>query len=267
MKRIPRPKNTTINSINYNKNKEEQFYQNLIYTIMLEYVTKGFTLNGKQISLHQISNQYNVPIELLNNKLVQITKETGSMILGNDLVEAHQGALGIVLGGLFDDRGYIVEQLNLLLRSQGASYKPFISSAVNQALKLMLDSSKNMMDWADKIMPKNSEITNLILNQNASESLSAEDAIRHIRQGALPGGFDKALPSQDQSDLMRQSLGEIYQEHDLKGMPNVRANGEDEAANINVKAKQILEDPQSQTRIGKANMDTIIDEEITFEDL
>jgi hypothetical protein len=269
IKRVPRPKNITFTSINYNKTLDNTIYKKLIYHLIVEYITKGFTINQKQISIHQMSLHYNIPLDLINQMVNQITKETGDLILGSDLVSAHRNALSVSLNSIFDTKGHITEQVALLLRSQGGTYKPYISSTVNQALKMMLDSDKNMMEWADKMMPKNSEITNLILNQSKSETLSANEAIRYMRQIASGTEGQKALPAsgQDQSALVKASLPQIFEEHQLASLPNVRANGADVGANINVKSKRIIEDPKALNLLDEGNMEVLLDEEVSFEDL
>lgn len=272
-KRIPRPKNLTITSINYNLTKDNNLYEKLIYILIMEYVTKGFTLNQSQISIHQMSMDYNIPIESINKYINQIARETGSLVLGDDLVSAHRASLALSLNSLFDTKGLIRAQVALLLESQGAAYKPYVSSTVNQALKMLIDSDKSFMDWADKMMPKNSEITNLILNNTRAETLSSNEAIKYMRQIALPASNEednKALqgPSGiDQGHIVRASLPLIYEEYEMASLPNVKANGDDAGANLNVKAKRILEDPKTKNQLGLENMDTLLEEDVTFEDI
>lgn len=243
--RIPRPKNTTLNSINYNKTNDNQFYQKLIELIVTEYINQDFRVNGKPISLNQLSDHYNIPLDLVNKCFIQRSKDISGFLSQGDLIATHERLLGMAFSGIAKDRSLVAQQLTLLLDSQGDTYKPFISGTVNEALKMMMGSTKNMIDFIDKVMPKNSEMVGLILNGNKPDSLTAKEAISLIRQEALGSNSNKALPPKSETQMI-SNLSEIYQEHNLAEMPSVSANSSDEAANINVTAKKLIEDPTSQ---------------------
>jgi len=138
------------------------------------------------------------------------------------------------------DRSLIANQLQSLLAAQEGTYKPFVSNTVNDALKLMLQSTKNFIDLSDKVIPKNPEILTVILNGSKQESLSAHEAIQIIRNQALGNGDMKALPESQAMTAFQDIKAEHLQSPDI---PNVRANLTDEGANINVKAKKLIEDP------------------------
>lgn len=239
--RIPRPRNMTYNSINYNKTNDNQFYQEMIQTIINEYTTSNFTLNKQPYSLQQISDHYNIPLDLLYTKLTKRLSDTQGFINQEDLLDAHRVILNMVISETIGDKAHVASQLHRLLAAQGESYRPFISGEVNNTLKLMLTSTSNLINVLDKVLPKNTEIIAMLVDAKQSAALSSYEATKLIRSEVLGHQDTKALPPGIPKDQFITDLAEVYQEHNLADMPNVRANQGDAAANINVKAKQILE--------------------------
>jgi hypothetical protein len=81
----------------------------------------------------------------------------------------------------------------------------------------------------------------MLVDAKQSTALSSYEATKLIRSEVLGHQDTKALPPGIPKDQFITDLAQVYQEHNLADMPNVRANQGDAAANINVKAKQILE--------------------------
>jgi hypothetical protein len=75
------------------------------------------------------------------------------------------------------------EQLSLLQSSQGDGYKPFISSEVNKALKVYIDSTKNASDIASTFEPKQATIN--ILNQGQIGTLNTLILTPEMAQKAI----------------------------------------------------------------------------------
>lgn len=242
--RIPRPKNLTYNSINYNKTNDNQFYQEMVQSIINEYTTSNFTINKQPFSLQQISDHYNIPLDLLYAKLTKRLSESASFINQEDLLDAHKVMLNMVLGETIGDKAHVASQLHRLLAAQGESYRPFISGEVNNTLKLMLTSTQNMINLLDKVLPKNTEIITMLVDAKQASALSSYEATKLIRSEVMGHQNTKALPPGVPKDQFITDLAQIYEEHNLSEMPNVQANMADEAANINVTAKKIIEAPE-----------------------
>ena len=248
-KRIPRPKGLTQASYKYNKHKKQFYLKKLINIIALNYINSEYMVQGEPMNTYQVAEHYGIPFNMLTNAINKRVQEMASYICQEDLVSSHRSILGRVFLGSEKDRALIHNQLQRLLAAQGDTYRPYVSAEVNNALKLMLASTKNLIDLTDRIIPKNAEIMNIMINQNASQTevLDTYKATQLIREE-----IGKALPPQDNKALLTEGPSNpesIYQnlisEHNLKEMPNVKANKADAGANIGVTVDRIIEDPSS----------------------
>ena len=239
MKRIPRPRHITNLSINYRLTQSNQLKQQLLQTLLSQYVTNGFQINGSPLSLQDLSFRYNIPIQDIYQELKSISQTITGFINTDNLLSAHEGLLAMTLESVIRDKGLAASQLSRLLDSQGDTYKPFISAEVNQALKTTLSATKNMLDLTNSFIPKNTEIVNLIKDTQQGNQLSVHEALETIREETKKA----QLGTSNQEALNAPSLDDIYQEHQLADMPEVRANPTEEAHNmVNVKAQKLIED-------------------------
>ena len=264
--RIPRPKHITNLAVNYNKTKDKQLLSQLLQVLLSQYVTNGFQLNGQPLSLQDISFKYQVDIQTIYREMTNISKTVTGFINTKDLLASHEGLLAMGLEATIRDKGLISSQLSRLLGSQGDTYKPFITPAVNDILKVNLQATKNLIDLANAFIPKNTEIVQMIQDKGQAQLLPVHEAIDHIRsisQGAIQDNGNKALPpAQSQEDLKAQ----IYQDHQLSSMPEVRANPAEESENmINVKARKLIE--SNETSGLDINQELIEDVEKDWEQL
>lgn len=244
MKRIPRQKHLTNLAIQYNNSKDQTVYEHSVELIINEYINNDYRILGQPLSIDQISDLYNIPKQLLYTTFNDKLKEMSMLFGDSDLIQTHRSLLAKVFLDLVKDRSLIAQQLTLLTESQGDGYKPYISGSVNEAIKMMMGSTKNHIDFIDKVMPKNTEVMNLIINGSKPDSLTSHEAISLIRQEALSAGGTKALPEHKDQNI--SNLPQIFKEHQIDKMPSVTANKADEASNINVTAKKLIEDPFSQ---------------------
>ncbi len=240
--RIPRPKHLTNLSINYRQTNDEQIKKQLIQTLLSQYTSNGFQINGYPLSLQELSFQYNLDIDVLYKEITNISKAMTGFINTSDLLASHEGLLAICLENGIRDKGLAAAQLNRMLASQGDTYKPFISSTVNQALDLNLKASKNLVDLAQAFIPKNAEIVAQIRDAGSEQSLTVTEATKYIRSQAqieegstAPQLTEHAQPKEDHKKA-------LFHQHNLAQMPDVRANPAKEEANmVNVKAKKLIE--------------------------
>ena len=239
MKRIPRAKHITSLAINYQQTNNQNLKQQLIQTLLSQYTTNGFQLNGVPLSLQDISHQYNLDINTIYKELGNISKSVTGFISSADLLDAHSGLLAMCLESSIRDKGHSSAQLSLMLASQGDTYRPYISGAVHDSLRISLQATKNLIDLASNFIPKSSEVIQLISDKSKTQGLSIQEAISHIHEASGKGEI-KALQAEDTKAL--NPMEDIYITHNLSEMPEVRANRESEQHNmINVKAKQLIE--------------------------
>ena len=265
MNRIPRPKHITNLSLNYQKTKDPTIKKQLLQTLLSQYVTNGFQINGHPLSLQDLSFKYNVPIQDIYKEIQDISKTVTGFIKTDDLLSAHEGLLAMTLESVIRDKGLVASQLQRLLQSQGDTYKPFISAEVNQALKTTLSATKNMIDLTNSFIPKNTEIVNLIADKKKDNQLTVDEALETIRQEskkAMEGSQQGSLPPKPGlKALPPKDLKQIFEDHNLAEMPEVRANPSDEQENmINVKAARIIEDTYSEDKVSEEFIHNVEDE-------
>lgn len=134
-----------------------------------------------------------------------------------EMVEA---LLGQQLSWVLEDRMDIQAQVDLLKNSQGGKYTPFISSELNKALKLKIDSSTSLQSLVKGISgPGNINIFNPVQNNQTN----IENNIGVNQERAL--------------DLIRETIKELPEGHDpvryveesynLAELPEVVANKQD----------------------------------------
>jgi hypothetical protein len=86
--------------------------------------------------------------EVINygNGLAKLNKE----MVGGDMTRALSS---MAFFGILEDRSRIAQQLNIMIASQQNEYRPFISGEVNRTLKMMMESTTNVMALMKSLMP------------------------------------------------------------------------------------------------------------------
>lgn len=212
-KRIPRPKGLTELSIIYNKTQTEEALNNLQTHIIKHYVYTDFRLNHEKLNLEEFSQITGIhasqvyPYIMDYNKLqYNFLDETDKQKLYGDLTN------GILMGSL-KDRMAIEKHVNVMLQSQGAGYKAFISSEVTRALKLLIDSNANMLQIHQRLFGQNAP-TVTITNQNQQNSLTVLEAQEMIQSN------ETVKPLLEDPEAREQ----LYLDYNLSDMPEVNAN-------------------------------------------
>ena len=110
--------------------------------------------------------------------------------------EILQGLMGQQLAWALEDRLEVQNQVDVLKRSQGNTYKPFISGELNKALKLKLETSSSLQALFRNLTGGSSGSTSIIniLNQqnihqnNNDEYVTTEKALEIL--DSTPSGMD-----------------------------------------------------------------------------
>ena len=117
--------------------------------------------------------------------------------------------------------------MELILKSQGDSYKPFVTSEVSKTIDLNLKYNDQVMKLITMLSPKasgqgmNINITNQQNQQNNQNYVTREDAVRIIQETTT------------QDILINQSKKEaLFLEHNLMDTPEVKALGSAELSVI-----------------------------------
>jgi len=237
--RIPRPLGTTVLAIEYQKLQTDEAKDRLINHIITYYALNGFRYQGQSYTLQEMSELLQTPLPNIMEAISNLGSNMGNLA---DPTQLHETAKSIITMGLtfsLQDRGLIQSQLETLLTSQGGTYRPFITAEVNKALKLMLESNKNIHESYKAFFTNTTSTTN-ILNihqgrQPDKEYLTPDQAFNLItdQERGLPAGPTKpktpSLPADTQnmpnphSPSDTQSLAEeLYRKHSIGELRDVK---------------------------------------------
>ena len=199
--RIPRPLGLTLSLKQNPKQENNPINEQSLQIILSNYIANNYQLLNKPISIPQLSTYLSIDNMTLTRKL--FLYQTKMYNLGEEQL-GEQGIKDLV-GGLFswilEDRLRISHQASILMKSQGDTYQPFISSEVNRSLELMLKSQSGMAQLIGlfKDSQKGLQVNiqnNIQANQEGTETFTVMDAMRLIQgttdlsseQGSGPQG-------------------------------------------------------------------------------
>jgi len=234
IKRISRPLGLTLLAQQVNN---KQIDNSTIEKILSYMLNNKIQINNKEFSINTLATYLNIPSYRIMKAYINYQNKLSGVILGDK--ESLKGALIFsILEKNLEDRQGIAEQLYLLRRSQSGRYKPFISTAVNEALDLSLKSTKSFLDLYRVMAPNPNQSTTNILNnlqpETATKSISISEALILLEKEGL------AQISYDENrypNIKAQNL--------LDNAPEVRANfqsSERSDAISLVKSKSTTED-------------------------
>lgn len=194
-KRIPRYKGMTERSIaiqieqNHNTKKKLTFqYQSLL---LEKWMNNDFALYGRTMDLRELS-------EYLQMGMAEIMKSIGRIgrgIYGEDINQTYLGLVTHLIKNGLADRAQMVRQVEVLLASQGRKYQPFISSAVNDALRGQLGSNKGLVEILNLFKP-------LLKVQAANPTNAQQTNISVLGNGISQNEAVRIIEEQRQMDLL-----------------------------------------------------------------
>jgi len=142
--RVPRPMGTTQKGYTYQKDPTEENRQGLEQHLITHYLNSNFTYCNKHYNIEELSLILNIP----TNRIMGHTLGYGNNIQGLMDTMANgdtlRAVMALALKSTLEDRGRAIEQYSILRASQGTGYKAFVSSEVNKALKLVMESGAAM---------------------------------------------------------------------------------------------------------------------------
>lgn len=230
-RRIPRPKGLTLLARQSNKNTRNQKEREKIIKerIIQEWLNQHGYLNETFISIQELSTLYMIPIKRIHRYIASYKNHMGEIFnKGKDLQEMLQISVSHCFSGAFEDKMLAYKQLQLLLKSQGDAYKPFISAEVNQSLKTLQAANVNIMGMLKMFMGTDAKGTTINIMQQNNQSTE-------LNQYVTP---DKALELIEQKGLNNlkqdeEKLKLLATKHNLIECPEVAVNAETEANTSN----------------------------------
>lgn len=178
--RLPRPMGMTQALLEYSKNHDTTLLENIRSYFIQQWIINNQFVCGRSWNILELSSflhcepdriRIQMRDQLLSTKLWDRDKQ-------EELINA---LIGQQVGWALEDRMAIEGQVRILQQSQGGRYAPFITSEVNKALGLKLQSTANLSGILKSLQGGGSiNIFNSQQNTQVNEHVSMEQAIHII---------------------------------------------------------------------------------------
>ena len=214
--RKPRPMGLTQMSLEYQKTKsQEALTQIYNYLVNNWYINTGL-ICGTHYDINTLASKYQIPRAFVSNFMMDTV--CNSRIWDKEKQEQlMEGLIGEQLTWALEDRMEIVNQVNLLKISQQGKYTPFITSELNKALKLRLESSTSLQQLVRSLSGGSSSIN--IFNQFNQQNNNTVEEAQYIT-------IEEAREIIQQQNNLKNKSEEIKyleSQYDIEALPEVVA--------------------------------------------
>lgn len=147
IRRIPRPIGSTELGKLYNNTKDNDAYIRLHENIIHHYIRNNFSYCGHYMNIEMFAVMSGIKQEDIKRGLVSygnVLKGVSDDMTNSGIMRA---AFQQSFFGMLEDRSRAVQQYEILALEQNGNYVPFLSSEVGKAIKLMMDSTGNMVNF------------------------------------------------------------------------------------------------------------------------
>lgn len=198
MERYPRPSGLTMMGRDFNEslNFEEKtkLKTQLVRSLIASYVQNGYTILGKPTTLPELAQFLQVTTKRLLKEISRYSATLASISSPEEIKTTAQAIFGLLLNNAMQDRGQVQNQLNLMLTAQGGVYKPFISSEVNNTLRLLIESNRPMSELLRNMLHStNIQVNTQINNGKVEGETVKEDFTTHEAIQLLSERYPKSL--------------------------------------------------------------------------
>lgn len=202
IERMPRPTGVTILAQQMNKAKSKKLRktrkEKLISHIVNIYTMSGFRLNDRTLSIPQLAHLLNTKVETIQSCMLGTSHTLEAFKDPQRLQDTAAALANMSTLWAIQDRGTIQHQLEILLKSQGDRYSPFISGEISRILSTLLQSNKQVAEIFRTFYASGStiNINNNLTQNNQSQSLTVEEAYKIVQT---------SQPKEIQTDNIRQA--------------------------------------------------------------
>ena len=240
--RLSRPQGSTFLSLRYQETQTEEDKQNLFKQVIAAYTLQGFMWNNKPCTINQLSQILRIPTQEILIHISELGQNMGSLATPENIENTLKSIVTLGTTWAIQDRGLISQQLNQLLTSQDGKYKPFISGEVNKALKLILESNKNLMDTYKTFFTNSNTVTNILNITNKDnqkeeqEYLSPDEALLLIQEAekkSISSDLETTVPAIQVGSLSETAYAkdadQFFQDYGLasfSGIKEIRTGSE-----------------------------------------
>lgn len=176
-KRIPRPKGLTY--LLKTKREETNYINKKVIRreLIKEYALNGFQFMGRVVDIKTFSLIIGATeVEVMDGlnrgfddfMTSEMLRKSSALMASNTIFQAYRGTQ------------LAHDQATLLLKAQGGKYKPFISSAVNDAIRGQLQATKVQMDMVKLL--NDMSLLQTYIPDKAVQFIGTDEALRLIRQ-------------------------------------------------------------------------------------
>lgn len=202
IERMPRPTGVTILAQQMNKAKSKKLRktrkEKLISHIVNIYTMSGFRLNDRTLSIPQLAHLLNTKVETIQSCMLGTSHTLEAFKDPQRLQDTAAALANMSTLWAIQDRGTIQHQLEILLKSQGDRYSPFISGEISRVLSTLLQSNKQVAEIFRTFYASGStiNINNNLTQNNQSQSLTVEEAYKIVQT---------SQPKEIQTDNIKQA--------------------------------------------------------------
>ena len=214
--RLPRLMGITHLMREYHKSDEQskpEIIKRVQDFIIQQWFMNNGVVAGVPYNIYQLSNFINCPVDAI--QIFMRDRVLATKIWDKDKQEEIlNGILGYQLSWVIEDRMDIQAQVDILKRSQGNSYVPFVSGELNKALKLKMDSSASIQAIVRNFMGGGT--TNIFAQFNQQNNLPQE-------QGMTRAEAIEIINENQQSVPVDKTLKYLEDNYDMDDLPQVVA--------------------------------------------
>ena len=187
IERMPRPTGVTILAQQMNKAKSKklrkQRKEKLISHIVNIYTMSGFRINDRTLSIPQLATLLKTKVETIQSAMLGTSHTLEAFKDPKKLSDTAAALANMSTLWAIQDRGTVQHQLEILMKSQGEKYMPFISGEISRLLSTLLQSNKQVAEIFRTFYQSGStiNINNQIQNNNQSQTLTVEEAYKIVQ--------------------------------------------------------------------------------------
>lgn len=202
IERMPRPTGVTILAQQMNKAKSKklrkQRKEKLISHIVNIYTMSGFRINDRTLSIPQLATLLKTKVETIQSAMLGTSHTLEAFKDPKKLSDTAAALANMSTLWAIQDRGTVQHQLEILMKSQGEKYMPFISGEISRLLSTLLQSNKQVAEIFRTFYQSGStiNINNQIQNNNQSQTLTIEEAYKIVQT---------SQPKEIQTDNIKQA--------------------------------------------------------------
>lgn len=202
IERMPRPTGVTILAQQMNKAKSKklrkQRKEKLISHIVNIYTMSGFRINDRTLSIPQLATLLKTKVETIQSAMLGTSHTLEAFKDPKKLSDTAAALANMSTLWAIQDRGTVQHQLEILVKSQGEKYMPFISGEISRLLSTLLQSNKQVAEIFRTFYQSGStiNINNQIQNNNQSQTLTVEEAYKIVQT---------SQPKEIQTDNIKQA--------------------------------------------------------------